>query len=298
MMDGTYMSSIHTPYNFQTNYQIVRTPLIPISQATLYRNMSHEIYREQQQGGNCRKHAVNAYLSYRNHPILTMPQWQSHMNEFAKQWSHTGLDPTSWDFFGPAQENIITHICHTLTNVWSRVVPYSHIQKYISTHDIDMADEHFIFVFSASHIWGVRYHKGSWWLVDSMRPISQISDIKQYMISLGRIHGLVIPRHPRNAIRDIIEYIPPHDPSHDMPRDNRDEIESRYSLSTRVLQFIPPPSQDISHIVPTILKQYHYIRKQYDDDRGDAIVSCISHEIELCQNLRAFVKKLLECLVI
>jgi len=250
------------------------------------------IYREQQQGGHCRKHAINAYLAYRDKPVLSLSQWQSYLKTWAALWPD-GPDPTAWDFFGPAQENIVTYICAILSGVWTRVVPYSHIPSYISNHTVPDNDEHFIFVYSSSHIWGVRYHNGQWWLVDSMKPLSPIRDITTYFRGLGLTHGLVIPRHPRNAIRDLIEYV------ETLSDENisREVRELTYSLALRVLDYVPPPPS-CDDLLKTIRKQYDDIRKQYDIRRAEALVICVPAEIELCQNLRAFVEKLLECLVI
>lgn len=204
-------------------------------------------YREQQRGGLCRLHATNAYLVHSGHKALTDQEWNDYISSFDTYMRNEGysgdVSCTSWDYFHASQETIISYVLEKVASVFCALIPPSHIGSS-SYKKYDMTDETFVFVYNATHIWACVFHGGSWWLVDSVKPLSRISDLDSYVQRLdAQTHGLILPRSKKNVLRDFLEW------NENNERNERNEMQYSPDVSCavlfRMLRFIPPPC-DIS----------------------------------------------------
>ncbi len=178
------------------------------------------MYREQQQGGLCRMHAINAFFSKRRYDPR---QFQALLKEFQEDLEANGfsghLDIGQYDLFHGSQETIMSYALKK-HGIFSTLVPYGHIQKWkdpLADGKMDWnaltTTRDFVFVFNSAHVWGVRrlYNanggSNEWYLIDSMKPIRRLGCLNHYIKTLGNTHGLVIPRHRHQAIRLFDAYV-------------------------------------------------------------------------------------------
>lgn len=162
------------------------------------------MYREQQEGGLCRMHAINAFFSKRKY---TRAQFQGLLSEFKQYLKDSGFsghcDVDSYDLFHESRETIMSYALKR-NGIFSTLVPIRHIQK--RTDWASLARD-FVFVFNQSHVWGVRLGHDGWYLIDSMRPIQRLGCLNAYAKSLGDQHGMVIPRHRHDAIDEFGRHV-------------------------------------------------------------------------------------------
>lgn len=168
--------------------------------------ITNGIYYENQQGGACRLHALNAFFGKQ---LITgsefagyMRQFDSHMKEKYKQ----DISCKDFDIVNSDQNNIVSYILKKK----GYYLRYIHINGlYGKPMPLDDIDEDFIFVYNKSHIWGLRKHQELWWRVDSLKGVRRTNI---YKIPKNKNIGVMIPvdmkkelfKHA-NDVKDILK---------------------------------------------------------------------------------------------
>jgi hypothetical protein len=130
------------------------------------------MYREQQVGGNCRIHALNAYFQ---RPLITEDLFKKYIENFDSIMNilyHVKVNSLDFDLINSDQNNIICYILkHETVNVSTEY--YALNQHFTCDLKPQLENCHFFFMYNADHIWGVKKHNEKWYILDSLRPITE-----------------------------------------------------------------------------------------------------------------------------
>lgn len=165
------------------------------------------VYREQQVGGLCKKHSLNAYFNCNKLDINTFHNLENEFDVYMNDLGYDHVKCSSFDSFHSNQETLISYAVEKLDNKMSLLIPLGTIRDYISKrgfstlHDLIEADVDFFFIFNKGHIYGARRVNNEWLIADSLRNISKID------INTLSEEGLIIPRNEKGIMKDYIFYI-------------------------------------------------------------------------------------------
>ena len=168
--------------------------------------VTNGIFYEQQRGGLCRMHALNAFFG---ESLINEQTFQKYMTDFDGQMKAKFNETASckdFDLVNSDQNNIISYILKK-KGCYARYIPLNGLQgKQLPLEDI-RGD--FIFVYNESHIWGLKKHQDMWWSVDSMRGVKKVNI---YRIPRQKNIGFMIPVnmkkelfHHTKEIKNILE---------------------------------------------------------------------------------------------
>lgn len=159
--------------------------------------MPPEIYREQQRGGNCRIHSLNAFYG---RPEISDAQFAEYCRDYDKHYGAYALPKVkSWDCVLANQESIVSYILRVRSGLGTLYVAPGDLARFTrewnvrSLAELVDAASPVVFTFNENHIWVYRTSPidptGTWYAVDSMhstRPVNMQSlPPKQgYMITL------------------------------------------------------------------------------------------------------------------
>lgn len=161
------------------------------------------IFYENQQGGKCRLHVMNAFCG---RPTLTAEHYQEYMEAFDEQMSRRYGEKTScadFDLVHSDQNNLISYILKK-NGFYARYAPINSFYK--KQLKIDDLKGDFIFVFSDSHIWGIKRKGGAWFKVDSIGGVTPIKSAKNYLSSTPNI-GCMVPVDMRAELNFRVDAI-------------------------------------------------------------------------------------------
>jgi len=135
-------------------------------------------YYEQQRGGRCRIHALNAFFGGPCLTDSTFSQWCIKYNDEYKN----KLPPAeAWDSVLSTQENIVAYVVRNVTNMGMVYIPPGHLATTLllwnKTKLTDLVDKIVprLFVFNADHIWMYIKESGVWFNVDSISGVKPVS---------------------------------------------------------------------------------------------------------------------------
>jgi hypothetical protein len=132
------------------------------------------VYWEQQQGGLCRMHSINAYYG---RAVLSEPTFNSQCQEFDVMYPSLQTC-TRWDAVSGNQENIISYILRNTDNVGVVYFAPGYTQQKLDTLGVykltDMVDSSHpsIFTFNKDHVWLLKRVNNTWWKVDSIGGVT------------------------------------------------------------------------------------------------------------------------------
>jgi hypothetical protein len=144
-----------------------------------------EIYWEQQRGGLCRLHSINAYFGKQE---FNEKEFNEHADEFDSiQYDKFGenISCKTFDIVNSDQCNLVTHILSS-RGIYVRYVPPNEHKECVSI----AINAGCFFVFNLDHIWFVKKYDKEWYRVDSMSGVSIIDPMT--IINEKNI-GLMIP---------------------------------------------------------------------------------------------------------
>jgi hypothetical protein len=161
------------------------------------------MYYQQQQGGLCRMHALNAYYKQDKYSEVDFKHLCIEYDLFMKKVGYNiESSIESFDLFESNQNTIISFALYK-TGIYSLLIPFGYLEQYLHMrhkHRLsDLVNNNFIFIFNEGHVWAAGVHENKWYNIDSLNGIRPI-DINMYN---GKKHGFVIPRTQSMTIEDL-----------------------------------------------------------------------------------------------
>lgn len=145
------------------------------------------IFYENQCGGLCRLHSLNAFFEGSKLSQDDFQRYISIYDQYIKTRFNIETSSASFDLISSDQTTLVSFILKHF-KVHTRYYALNTI--YGKNLDADITTADFIFIFNSNHIWGIRKKDGTHYTVDSMsgvRPfnINSLRDIKDI--------GLLVP---------------------------------------------------------------------------------------------------------
>lgn len=169
---------------FVTLYKLTYSSIIKIN----------NIYHEKQDGGLCRKHALNAFFGYCK---VSTPQFELYQKGYDIEYSNKFNIKTScelFDIISSDQKNLVSYILQ-LHNIYTRYYALNYLfKKNINDFIIKILVGEFFFIYNESHIYGIKYYNNNWYTVDSNNGISPINI---NTLSDQKNIGFIIPVNPK-----------------------------------------------------------------------------------------------------
>jgi len=132
------------------------------------------LYVERQSGGECRRHALNAFFGG---GVLSWGDIETHSVGFERFYNlpSTQKMRQDYDFFNADGSSLLTWIAQLLDHDhFFLVVPCGHIHKwmeYMKIKDLDhFLEDSRIMAFNSDHVFAMRKQHGVWYMLDSMNP--------------------------------------------------------------------------------------------------------------------------------
>lgn len=153
---------------------------------------NHGIYYEEQVGGLCRMHALNAFFGYGKISREVFTEHARSYDKFIVKKFGMGLPSLSYDSIGSDQTSLVSYILN-MHGVCSRY--YSPNSLYGATIELgDLKLAPFIFIYNAGHIWGVRKKGTTHYRIDSINGVS-----KYHFPDVATIPniGFILPTPPK-----------------------------------------------------------------------------------------------------
>lgn len=122
-------------------------------------------YYENQQGGLCRKHALNAFFGKE---LLKVEDFYRFCDLFDKACGQPKGTSKTWVYVDN-DWNLISYVIYAIRKVYFRFYSLNHFPPE-GINNMDCG-----FQFDKGHIWFIKKDKGRWYRIDSMGGIRQIS---------------------------------------------------------------------------------------------------------------------------
>lgn len=154
------------------------------------------IFYENQSGGRCRMHAINAFCG---RSALNVDHYDAYMKSFDEQMTKRYGEKTScadFDLVHSDQNNLVSFILKK-NGYYARYAPINSFYK--KNLKIDDMKGDFIFVFNSDHIWGLKRKGKMWYKVDSIGGVSPIKSAKHYLANVRNI-GCMVPVDMRSEL--------------------------------------------------------------------------------------------------
>jgi hypothetical protein len=150
--------------------------------------MTSLIFYEPQDGGLCRKHALNAYFGSSK---ITTSAFNDYIKKFDEKMRelyniHEKTSASEFDMVSGNQCTLVGFILRSF-GIYTR---YFHINSMYNKKFIIDEDVNFIFVYNMNHIWGIKKHENVWFTVDSLSGV-RAYDINQLTTTLNI--GFLVP---------------------------------------------------------------------------------------------------------
>ena len=168
--------------------------------------ITNGIYYENQRGGLCRMHSLNAFFGK---PKINPGEFKKLMDDFDKQMKakyKQDISCKDFDMVNSDQNNIVSHVLKQ-HGYYARYIPINGLAG--KTLPLDDVFGDFIFIYNKSHIWGLKKAQGMWWSVDSNRGVRKTNI---YRVTRNKNIGLMIPVNMQkelfkhaDAIKNILE---------------------------------------------------------------------------------------------
>jgi hypothetical protein len=133
--------------------------------------IQNNIYYQQQFGGLCRLHALNAFF---NKEKITTSQFNKLQTSYDKEYMNKfnmDISCKSFDVVASNQKNVVNYILKKFS-VYTRYYAINQLyKKSIKENILDIIKGDFFFIYNDSHIWGIRKNNNNWFTVDSIRGV-------------------------------------------------------------------------------------------------------------------------------
>jgi hypothetical protein len=116
-------------------------------------NSQTGIFYENQSGGLCRMHSLNAFFGYSKITINDFKQWINIYDTYLKERFNIGTSSAVFDLINSDQTNLVSFILKK-HKIHARY--YALNTLYRKPLDIEIINAKFIFVYNAGHIWGIK----------------------------------------------------------------------------------------------------------------------------------------------
>jgi hypothetical protein len=138
----------------------------------IYMPIHNNIYYQHQFGGLCRLHSLNAFFGNEK---ITTSQFNTLQNLYDKEYAdkfNIDVSCKTFDIISSNQKNIVSYILKKF-NVYTRYYAINQLyKKSIKENILDIIKGDFFFIYTDSHIWGVRKNNdNNWFMVDSIRGV-------------------------------------------------------------------------------------------------------------------------------
>lgn len=149
--------------------------------------VSNGIFYENQSGGLCRMHSINAFFGYRK---ITPGLFKKFINEYDKYLQkrfNVDVSSSQFDLINSDQTNLVLWVLKQYC-VHMRYYSLNSLYNKPVVEDIKKAE--FVFMYNERHIWGIRLHNGKHYTVDSIGGVRMynINSIKH-----TRDIGIMLP---------------------------------------------------------------------------------------------------------
>ena len=131
------------------------------------------MYVERQMGGQCRRHALNAFFGG---ALVNWGDIESYSKDFEQFYNlpTTNQMKNDYDFFNADGSSLLTWVAQTLDpDHFFLVVPCGHIQKwkdYMRIEDLDTILQPAFMLFRPDHVYAMRKKDNTWYVLDSLNP--------------------------------------------------------------------------------------------------------------------------------
>lgn len=147
---------------------------------------SNGIFYENQYGGLCRMHSINAFFGYRKITPEMFKEFIHKYDMYIKKRFNVKTSSSDFDLVNSDQTNLVLWI---LKHYRIHMRYYSLNSLYDKSVDDEIKKSEFIFMYNERHIWGVRLHNRKHYTVDSISGvrlynINSISNTKNIGIML------------------------------------------------------------------------------------------------------------------
>lgn len=130
------------------------------------------MYWERQQGGLCRKHALNAYFGYEKITNEMFETYCSDFDSYIKSKGYLENDVRRFDYVHSSRETLISYIIGRIDKLFCLHIPIGAYYDFPPLGSL-INDDEFIFVYNSDHVYGYRKNKGAWYKIDSLSGITQ-----------------------------------------------------------------------------------------------------------------------------
>jgi hypothetical protein len=137
----------------------------PLSYIVMPTDIHTGIFYENQSGGLCRMHALNAFFGYSKITENDFQRWVVIYDNYLKERFNVGTSSAAFDLMNSDQTNLVSFILKK-HKVHARY--YALNTLYGKPIDPEVLRAHFVFVYNAGHIWGIKSVKNKHYKVDSM----------------------------------------------------------------------------------------------------------------------------------
>jgi hypothetical protein len=159
------------------------------------------IFYENQVGGLCRLHALNAYFGS---SLISQSDFQLYIAEYdtyvSSRFNIKGTSSSEFDFTNSDQLNIVSFILRKF-NIYTKYYAPNELSDAEFSNILDKNTYPFIFLFNADHIYGIKsigvavdsntfqtasqYTKNNWFRVDSMGGVRQLYQSDKCLKNIG-----------------------------------------------------------------------------------------------------------------
>lgn len=219
------------------------------------------LYIEQQNGGLCRLHSLNAFFQQKKIEECQFKEWIEEFNQFNKKKYNTTISASDFDFFNSDNNCIITYILKYKFNIYTRLynIGTQNISQYLVKYN------NFMFIFNSSHVFGAMPLNGKWYLLDSLNPVPVEVNILEYLQRHNGKIGVIIIVNKKNELIKNLAYV-----RHDI---NNKHISDYLTTQQHFIGNIEVPLAIIFEILEII--SYDLFKKEIDSYNHFIMISHI-----------------------
>ncbi len=130
--------------------------------------ISNGIYYQNQSGGLCRMHAINAFFGTGKISISQFNEYQKEYDTLYKKRFNIIESCEMFDIISSDQKNLVSYILQRL-NIYTRYFSINQLKgSQLKREDIK---GDFFFIYNESHIYGAIQKNNKWYIVDSMKGV-------------------------------------------------------------------------------------------------------------------------------
>lgn len=147
----------------------------------------YNIFYEHQSGGLCRLHSLNGFFGRSEITPARFTEYIKMYDNYLLTRFNVSTSSSAFDLMNSDQTNLVSYILKK-HKIHARY--YALNTLYGKPLDTDVINAAYIFVYNASHIWGIRKKNGSHYKVDS---IGGVTPININSLSSARGIGIMVP---------------------------------------------------------------------------------------------------------